>query len=202
MNKLINTVLAAAVLAAPWASATDLTATMRVDDTYTIYLSTDPHLAGAAFGTGTDFTATSSWSTALAAGQDYYLHITAKNLGSISGLLGEFKLDDTGFAFANGTQRLVTNTTNWDVSNFLLNQYPVRPTAATSSQIATYWGDTPGVASDAQWIWSGNRFDVDRTAYFSTKISSIAPAVPEPGSLAMLGFGLAGVVVAARRRRG
>ena len=50
-----------------------------------------------------------------------------------------------------------------------------------------------GISTNANWLWTSGK---DNAAYFRTSVK-----VPEPGTLALLGLGLAGLGMSRRRAR-
>ena len=198
------------------AMADSLSGTLTVDNGFYAYLSTS------ATSQGTLLTQANNWQTpatfsniALTAGTTYYLQIAAFNQGGPGGVLGSFSLSGTSFEFANGTQALDTNTTDWTYSYATANTatYP-------SPDVASGWGSsalTPGgygtngvspwgtfasIDSNAQWIWDATNSSYGNSSQPQLLFeAAITPATtPEPGSFFLLGSGLLTVAGMWRRR--
>jgi len=98
------------------AHATNVTAHTTTDDAYKIFISTSDSVEGTQIGQGADWQTVGNWTTALTPGMTNYIHIYGQDLyGTISSILGDFKLNNADFKFANGTQSLLTNVTDWHV---------------------------------------------------------------------------------------
>jgi PEP-CTERM motif len=181
------------------AQAATLSGNLTVDDAFTAYLSTSDAVAGTALVSGTSWTSAQSFSATLNAGQTYYLHVAGRDVyGVISAFLGSFNLTPDA-QFSNGTQFLVTNTTDWQVSATGFGNGYAAPNSLGANG-ANPWGNLGGIAPNAEWIWTGPGQLGE--AYFSTKIT--VAAVPEPESYALMltGLGLVGAVVRRRAQRG
>src|SRR5689334_19753491 len=101
------------VAAATYASATNISANLTVDNSFDYYLSTSDSVLGTLIGSGNNWQVTSQFTSALTPGVTNYIHVVALNAGGPAGFIGDFSLSDTSFQFINGTQQLLTNPIDW-----------------------------------------------------------------------------------------
>lgn len=180
------------------AQATTMSVDMAADNEFFAFLSTDDNVQGTLIGSGNDWTAVSSFSAALTPGVTNYLHIVALNFGGPAGFLGQVALSDSGFAFPNGSQSFLTQTTGWkgSVTGFGTNY--VTPDSYGANGVAPWGNQNPEISSTAQWIWAGSADGVT-TAYFSLAIIPTT-SVPDGGStVVLLGLTLFGIAALQRR---
>ncbi len=175
--------------------ATTLTYHATADNAFYLYISTSPTVDGDQIAYGNNWGATYSGSVNLTAGNTLYLHVYGINWGGPGSFIGDFTLSDTGFTFANGSQKLVTDGTYWTVTTS-----PDWTTGSTAASTYGYngvgpWGYRSGIDSNAQWIWTTDYNG--SPAYLSTTLT--ASAVPIPAAFWLLGSGLAGLVGMRRR---
>jgi hypothetical protein len=172
--------------------ATTITTHMTADDGFNLYISTSDSTLGTLVGTHNWWYDTQTFTNALTPGVTNYIHIQAWDSYTVAvGLLGDFTLSDSNFKFANGTQNLVTNITDWQgytdgfggTSGTLVNE---------GLNGVSPWGLRSDIAASANWIWVNPVLANYETRYFSTAIF-YNTTVPEPATMLLLGLGLAGL---------
>jgi hypothetical protein len=197
MKKLISIAIGALALASSYASAALLTTTMHVDNNYKVYISTSDSVQGTLFDSGDSWPTGFQNQVQLNPGQDYYLHIYAGDEGGLASLLGQFSLTFKDHVFANGTQSLLSNTTNWFGNTTGFNGKYGSVSDQGQNGVSP-WGYQSDINGSARWIWVGDANNVD-AVYLTTKISAVAN-VPEPTSIALLGLGFLGMGGVLRRK--
>jgi hypothetical protein len=132
---------------------TILKAHVNVDNQFSLYISSNDSVNGEYIGSGTDWQTGYSFSKKLVPGVTYYIHIFAWNVDGPGGFLGEFSLDNTGFRFANGTQTLTTNPTDWSLSTTSFGVGMSTPTDEGPNGCCV-WGELGGYSSTPHWLWN------------------------------------------------
>ena len=166
-----------------------LTGALNVDNQHWVYLSTDDNTQGNLLSSGSNWALTETFSTNLVAGTDYFLHIRGKNATNISGFLGEFNLTGSEHLFSNDLDKVLTNTSDWQVSTSGWNNY-VNASMVNGTNGVAPWFNIAGVDSSATWIWTTDAQN-DNQVYFSLAIT--ATDVPEPSTLAIFALALMGL---------
>ena len=179
-----------------FAAATDLSGRVSVDNEFSLYLSTDDSQLGSLIGSSTDWTTPINFNLSLNTGTTYYLHVVAFNDGGPDMFIGTFGLSDANFKFANGTQALNTDTTNWQGNLTGFGNAYSTPLDYGQDGIAP-WG-TLNMDPNARFIWMDPNNGVDVNNYFTTKITP--SAVPEPASMAALSLGALGLMARRKKR--
>jgi hypothetical protein len=159
----------------PAAAQTNIDAAMTVDNQFTAYLSTADNVQGTQIGTGNNWPTTYQFSAALTPNVTNYLHIVGTDTGPPAMFIGEFTLSNFAFEFANGTQTLLTNTANWQVSTTGFGVGYVAP-SDLGGQGTSPWGNFPLIDAAARFIW--HPVGPGNTVYFSAQIfpTGAAPA--------------------------
>jgi hypothetical protein len=182
----------AAASAAPAFAQVSLHASINVDNVFTAYVSTSPTDLGTPILSGDNWGVTYSTDYAFSSAGTYYLHVVATDQGRPEMFIGTFTLNNAnGSTFSNGTTDLLTNATNWVVSNTGVGVNTIAP-ADYAANGGGAWGNLPGQSPAAHYLWAP---DYTSTVYFTTVIN----VVPTPGAL--VGFGLLGAAAVRRRVR-
>ncbi|CAN5859452.1 hypothetical protein BH11PLA1_BH11PLA1_18140 [soil metagenome] len=180
-----------ALLGAPALAQVTLNAAINVDNVFTAFISTSPTLAGTSIANGISWPTTTSGTYVFPGAGTYYLHVLATDQGPPAMFIGTFSLSNAaGSTFSNGGTSLLTNATDWVVSNTGFGMNETAPLDIAGNPGGA-WGNLPGQAVGARFLWAPT---FTPTVYFSTVIT----VVPAPAAAAALG--LAGLAAARRRR--
>ncbi len=158
-----------------------LSANVTCDNQFYFYVSSSPTAQGTLVDSGTDFQVDYPATVNLTSGT-WYLQFVGINTGPYSAsnpgaLLGSFSLSGIGATFSNGTQSLVTNTTDWVVSKNGFGVSTYTPTSYGTNGVGP-WGTIAGISSSAQWIWDSNPDYLATDLYFTTTLT----VLPEPAA--------------------
>jgi hypothetical protein len=183
--------LIAVSIAAPAFGQVTLNAAINVDNVYTAYISTSPTVDGTSFLSGASWSTTQTGNFVFPGAGTYYLHVLAIDQGPPAMFIGTFSLSNAnGSTFSNGTTNLLTNSTDWVVSNTGFDVGTTAPLDIAGNGGGA-WGNFPGQGASARFLWAP---EFTSTVYFTTVIN----VVPVPSSTVALG--LAGLALARRRR--
>ncbi len=209
-------VVTAGVLAtafAEHAQATTISGALTADNAFFAYIGTSNISQGTLVAQGNSWSQTFTFSNfALTPGNTYYLQIEGINYGGPGAIIGQFTLSDSNFEFANLTQTLLTEPSDWSASYNDSNSNPnsqqtwVAPTGTVTSQGANGvgpWGTRSGISGSADWIdgtTNGLSACGNCTVDFSAVImpESGSASAPEPQTAVL--FMAAGVAVLVFRR--
>ncbi|AHG90517.1 PEP motif putative anchor domain protein [Gemmatirosa kalamazoonensis] len=205
-NTLRTVAVAALSLSAATAGAQSLSGTLTMDDAFQVYLGTSATTLGVAIPGANG----NSWPTdvtfgpqALTPGTNYWLQIVATNSGGPGAFIGQFSLTG-GFHFANTTQSLLTNTTEWSLRSGSFAGSPLG-IADEGPNGTGPWGTFGNISPSAHFIWDGTSNCDVCTIYFAAPIIAqrVTPpgtTVPEPSTWALVATGVVAFGIVRRRR--
>lgn len=173
-----------------------LSASMTVDNVFAASISDSPLTAGTTFLTGVNWPETRSGNTVISSPGTYYLHVLATDQGRPEMFIGQFGLSGiNGFSatFSNGGTSLLSNATDWVVSNSGFGIATVAPLDLGANSAGVNWGVRPGIDLTARFLWAPT---YTPTVYFTTVIT--VTAIPTPGFAGVMA--VAGLISTRRRR--
>lgn len=186
----VNAFVSALVLASSAALAqVTLSGSATADNLFTASVSTSATDAGTAWFSGNSWPTTYTSTTNISEPGEYFLHVRAQDQGRPEMFIGRFTLTGINATFANGTQTLVTNATDWEVSTVGFGLTANDPVVIGPNGISP-WGPYAAMP-EASFIWAP--VYADGVAFFTARFT----VVPAPSVIALAGAGL----IAVRRRR-
>lgn len=186
-HTLAAAITASALCAAAHGQST-LFGAVAVDNLFVASISTSATTAGTNWFSGNSWPTTFSSSFDITDAGTYFLHVFAQDQGRPEMFIGRFTLSGGGF-FANNSQELLTNATDWVVSNDGFGINTTAPTVLGPNGMGP-WGNYAAM-QNASFIWAPQY--ANGVAYFTASFT----VIPTPASAAA---GLLGLTALRRKR--